>query len=129
MYTYRTCLNFLHHHLRSSGAVLAHVRDRASSGDLRLEKKHADYTAIVPISDVNKPAINAINYCKTITEKMVAIHVCDDLVEKDRMRTQWDMHVKDVPLIILDSINGSIIQPLVDFIDETLDNHRNTVVV
>ncbi len=118
----------LRYYSRLSGTVLAEVGNQALSNS-SLGKKRAGYTAIVPISDVDKLAIHAINYSKTVAGKVVAVHVCIDSVERERMKKQWDTYVKDVPLIMLDPFNGSIVYPIIDFIDKTLDNHRNAVVV
>ena len=54
-------------------------------------------TMIVPVDEVNLATLKAIGYARSMSPNVVALHVTDDVEVGERLRTQWDAQVLDVP--------------------------------
>ena len=76
------------------------------------------HTVIIPISGIQMAVLNAIKYAKALSDDVAAVYVCLDPVETEKVRTKWDRHCMGVPLVILESPYRSIIEPLLDYIEE-----------
>jgi len=76
------------------------------------------HTAVVPVAGINKMVLAAIEYARSISKDVVAVHINRDGEHPDELRQQWHSWAPDVPLIILESPYRSIRGPLLRFIDE-----------
>lgn len=83
---------------------------------------------VVPVAGVDKAVINALQYAKLIAGNIVAVHILLDPPDKDRIESQWKMQSIDVPLIILESPNASIIEPLREYVDSIRLLNKESVV-
>ncbi len=86
------------------------------------------HTAVVPVAGINKMVLAAIEYARSISKDVVAVHVNRDGEHPDELHQQWHSWAPDVPLIILESPYRSIRGPLLRFIDE-IRNWRDEDVV
>ena len=92
--------------------------------------KNGNRFVVVPVSGVDKAVINAIQYAKLIAGNIVAVHILLNTSDKDKIESQWKMQSIDVPLIILESPNTSIIEPLREYVDSIhLRNKEDVVTV
>jgi amino acid transporter len=80
---------------------------------------------IVPISGVHRGVIEAITFALTISKDVTAVYIELQPGNVDSLRTMWHRWWPDVPLVILPSPYRSIIQPLLDFLDETDRLHND----
>ncbi|HEX9426594.1 MAG TPA: APC family permease [Candidatus Polarisedimenticolia bacterium] len=87
------------------------------------------HTAIVPISAVNRATIYAVRYAKSIAHEVEAVHIAIDPKRVDPIREQWKTWGGGVPLRILDSPYRSLIEPLVDHIDDLMHGKRRNEMV
>ena len=87
------------------------------------------HTAIVPISAVNRATIYAVRYAKSIAHEVEAVHIAIDPKRVDLIREQWKTWGGGVPLRILDSPYRSLIEPLVDHIDDLMHGKRRNEMV
>ena len=92
------------------------------------EKEYKHHSVIIPISGVQQAVINATKYGKALSDDVVAIYVCIDPVETEKIRAKWDKHCMGIPLHILDSPFRSIIEPLVDYIDAVRTRYQEGVI-
>ncbi|HSC78364.1 MAG TPA: APC family permease [Candidatus Acidoferrales bacterium] len=76
------------------------------------------HTAVVPVAGINKMVLAAIEYARSISKDVVAVHVNRDGEHPEELHSQWHSWAPDVPLIILESPYRSIRGPLLRFIDE-----------
>jgi amino acid transporter len=87
------------------------------------------HTAIVPISAVNRATVYALRYAKSIAHEVEAVHVALDPNRVEQIRGQWKIWGGGVPLRVLESPYRSIIQPLVDHIDDLMHGKRRNEMV
>lgn len=90
------------------------------------EYKH--HSVIIPVSGVQQAVINAIRYSKALSDDVTALYVSIDPAETQRVIEKWDKHCMGVDLKVLDSPYRSIIEPLVDHIDEVRKKYKEGVV-
>jgi len=79
---------------------------------------------IVPISDLNPVALQSLSFARTISDKVIAVHVCDDEKHIARLRAMWEAWGNHVPLEIIESPYRSFLRPLIAYID-AIDKQRD----
>lgn len=105
-----------------------YVRQQLSLREM--EPEHAiRHTAIVPISAVNRATVYALRYAKSIAHEVEAVHIAIDPRQAQQVQDQWKMWGGGVPLRLLDSPYRSLIDPLVDRIDELMHGRRRNEMV
>jgi amino acid transporter len=87
------------------------------------------HTAIVPISAVNRATVYAIRYAKSIAHEVEAVHIAIDPDKAEQIRELWKTWGAGVPLRILESPYRSIVEPLVDHIDDLMHGRRRNEMV
>jgi len=96
--------------------------------DMKLDPKNGNRFVVVPVADVDKTVINAVRYAKRLSGNIVAVHILLDPSGKDRIEQQWKTQNIDIPLIVLESPNSSILQPLTEYVDGIGLRHTGSVV-
>ncbi len=85
---------------------------------------------LVLIGEANKPALNALGYARQLGGQTLAVHILIGPCGKDVIVTRWAKLNIDIPLLVLDSPNDSIIEPLNDFVRKVRQrNHGNSVTI
>ena len=85
---------------------------------------------IVPIADLNNVALQCLAFARTVSDRVVAVHVCDDEQHIAKLRAMWEIWGNHVPLEIIESPYRSFVRPLLAYID-AIDRQRgdDTLVV
>jgi hypothetical protein len=77
------------------------------------------HTVVIPVpATPNRIVLTAVEYAKSVSRDVIAVHVSTDGHERSELVARWRKFVEDVPLIVLDSPYRSVIRPLLQFIDE-----------
>ncbi|MBV8445703.1 MAG: APC family permease, partial [Candidatus Dormibacteraeota bacterium] len=79
---------------------------------------------IVPIADMNNVALQSLAFARTVSDKVIAVHVCDDEHHIARLRAMWEVWGNHVPLEIIESPYRSFVRPLLAYID-AVDRQRD----
>lgn len=95
---------------------------------ITVEKQYSHHSVIVPISGIQQAVISAVKYAKALSDDVVAVYVCIDPVETEKVRSKWDRHCMGVPLNVLDSPYRSIREPLLSYIDEVQQRYKDGVI-
>jgi hypothetical protein len=88
-----------------------------------LDKPSPSPRVIIPISGVHRGMADAVNYARSISSDVTAVYVELEPGAGQRIREKWERWWPDVPLVILPSPYRSILGPLLDFLDETDQQH------
>jgi hypothetical protein len=72
---------------------------------------------IVPIADLNGPALQSLALARTISDTVIAVHINDDEAAIARLRAKWDAWGNHVPLEIIESPYRALVRPLLAYID------------
>ncbi len=104
--------NTIHNHYQRVSEQLDPSRvDQAS---LAVTKQ----VVLVPIGDINEPALRALAYARSISSHPVAIRLIFEESDVDAIRKQWAQWGNGAELILLESPYRSFVQPLLAYIEE-----------
>jgi len=77
------------------------------------------HTVIIPVpSAPNRVVLTAVEYAKSVSRDVIAVHVSTNGDPREELVTRWKKFVDDVPLLVFDSPYRSVVRPLLRFIDE-----------
>jgi amino acid transporter len=72
---------------------------------------------VVPIARLDRPAHAALEYARSISNDVTAIHVTDDPEAAAELRRAWATGRDDIPLVVLESPYRALVAPLLSYID------------
>jgi amino acid transporter len=80
--------------------------------------EHIRHIVIVPVSDIHRGVVTALTYAKTICPDVRAVYVDLNVELARAMRERWKQWHSDIPLVVLESPYRSVMEPLLDYMDE-----------
>lgn len=89
-------------------------------------------TVIVLTPSLHRGILPAIEYARSLSPDVRAVHIDTDPIDSALLQQRWDKWGGGVPLIILESPFRSLIQPLLRYLEEAKterENHLVTVVI
>jgi amino acid transporter len=75
-------------------------------------------TVLVPVSGIQRAVVEALDYAKTLSTDARAVYVNIDPAETERVKTLWAQWGEGVPLVVLDSPYRSLMEPLLEYIEQ-----------
>lgn len=81
------------------------------------------HPAVVVVGQLNRGTVEALDYARTIADKIVAVHVDIGSTDREELQKKWQNLEADIPLEIIESPYRSVIDPIVDFIGQFQENH------
>lgn len=87
------------------------------------------HRVIVPVADVHRGVIAALNYARAISDDVTAVYVEVDPAETEKVQRKWADWGEGVRLITLKSEYRSIIGPLIEYVDKIDEPNRRDQVV
>ena len=101
--------------------------ERADTPLPRLAVPHV----LVPLARLDRAALWALAYARSISLDVTALHVTDDHVAGERLRRRWATRDDGIPLVIIQARYGALIPPLLAYLDdrERADPDRPITVV
>lgn len=73
---------------------------------------------IVPIASLTRVVAHTINYAKTLSPDIVALHVGVDEEKAEKLKKKWAEYEPDIDLVILPSPYRAILDPILAYINE-----------
>ena len=83
---------------------------------------------LVPISGMHRAVVQALDYSKTLSNDVRAVYVGLDPEATDRLRAQWPTWGQSVQLVVLNSPYRSLMEPLLEYIEECSRSQAMTYV-
>jgi len=80
---------------------------------------------VIPISGVHRGIVEAVDFARSITNNITAVYVELDPQDAEEVREKWNRFWPDVPLVVVPSPYRSILQPFLDYLDETDAQHND----
>jgi amino acid transporter len=87
-----------------------------------------EHTVLVLVSSLNRGTLPALQYARTISDRVEAVHVEINPAATRNLTKAWDDWGGGVPLTILKSPYRSITQPLLDYITEVETRYEHDLV-
>ena len=71
----------------------------------------------MPVEEINRATLRTLDYARTISPNVTALHITDDIETGHELRREWESRVLDVPLVIIDSPYRSFVAPVLSYVD------------
>ncbi|OGO51694.1 MAG: hypothetical protein A2148_09960 [Chloroflexi bacterium RBG_16_68_14] len=72
---------------------------------------------VVPVDELNQAVLRTLEYARTISNNVTAVHVTDEIEEGEALRDRWEGTVADIPIVIIESPYRSLLAPMLAYID------------
>jgi hypothetical protein len=79
--------------------------------------RYRDRPVLVPVDDINQAVLRTVEYARTISDNVTAVHVTDEREEGERFRDRWEALVPDAALVVIESPYRSFIAPMLTYVD------------
>ena len=79
------------------------------------------HVVIVPIGGLQRAVVKALRYARTLSTDVRAVYVELDPTATETLRRQWKEWGQGVDLVVLESPYRSLMEPLLDYIEELQD--------
>ena len=114
-----------------------HYKDLASHLTLDRFKgmpaRQTRHRVIMPVSGVHQGTLDALHYAKLLSDDVTAVHVSIDDAEAEKVQKKWKTWGEGTRLVLLDSPFRLFVEPLLEYIEEIIDqrqpNETVTIVV
>jgi len=107
--------------------VFAHYADVTEqlqlTGNQPQENSPRENIVVVLVQNVNKGTLETIKYARSLSQKLIAVHVATDTDQTATLSEQWLSRFPDIELEVLDSSYRSLVVPVLRFIDSTREQH------
>jgi len=83
---------------------------------------------LVPISGVQRAVVEALRYAETIATDVRAVYINDSPEQIAAVKKDWELWGGDVRLVVLESPYRSILEPLLEYIEQLQAERTNAYV-
>jgi amino acid transporter len=85
--------------------------------DLVFETPRKRQRVVVPVPWLTRAVVQAVNFGRTISRDVLAVHVTADAEEGEKLRTRFERQLPGVPFVIVESPYRSIVSPFLTYLD------------
>lgn len=100
----------IHHHYRNLASQL-------SLENYDSPRRIPRHRVIVLVSGVHRGTLEALNYARSLSTDVTAVHVSMDPMEAERIKSKWEMWGGGVRLVILESPYRVLIEPILTYVE------------
>jgi amino acid transporter len=105
-----------------------HYKDLASHLSLDkfggLPARSSRHRVFMPVSGIHQGALEALRYARLLSDDVTAVHVSIDPEETEKVQKKWRTWGEGTRLIILDSPYRLMIEPLLDYLEDIIQNRQ-----
>jgi hypothetical protein len=83
---------------------------------------------LLPLSGVHRAVLQALHYAHTLSDDVRALYVSTDPQSLALVRKDWQQWGEGVPLVVLDSPYRSVLEPLINYINDLEANEPEAYV-
>ena len=101
----------VHGHYAAARAALAVDRAPASG--------RGPAAVVIPVAHLNRATASALNYARSISDDVLAVHVAAEEDEGDELEEGWTKWAgADIPLNVVESPYREVVSPIVDLVEQ-----------
>ena len=89
-----------------------------------LPARQTRHRVIMPLSGIHQGTLEALRYAKLLSHDVTAVHVSIESDETEKVRKKWKTWGEGTRLVILDSPFRLFIEPLLEYLEEIIDNRQ-----
>lgn len=90
---------------------------KVGTGNFSRGARHQRQVVLVPVDEMNHAVLRTVDYARSISPNVTALHITDDLDAGQQLRRDWESTVLDVPMLIIDSPYRSFVAPVLEYVD------------
>lgn len=90
--------------------------------------KPSKTTVLLLVPRVHRGVMQALSYAQSLTRDVRAIHVTLNPEQAQNIKDEWMAHEIEMPLVILESPYRSFIEPIIEYVDQTLEEDPDSFV-
>jgi amino acid transporter len=106
----------IHHHYQRVNEQLT-IREADIREAQTLASNSGSQTIIVPVDGFNRAVLRTVEYARSLSNNVTAVHVTDDLKQGEALRAEWEDEIPDVPIVIVESPYRALVAPFLAYID------------
>jgi amino acid transporter len=110
-------LSRIHAHYRHVSAQLEVTGPERPPFVIPPETRGSGRAVLVPVDEVNKAVLRTLEFARTISNNVTAVHITDEAEEGEALRRQWEALVPDIPIVIIESPYRSFLAPMLAYVD------------
>lgn len=80
------------------------------------EARHRQ-AVLVPVDEINHAVLRTVDYARSISPNVTALHITDDLDNGQELRREWNRRVMDIEMVLINSPYRSFVRPVLSYID------------
>ncbi len=100
----------IHHHYK-------HLARSLSLDDYGAPPAVRRHRVLIPISGVHRGSLAALDYARSLSSDVTAVHVSIDPDESERVKAKWERWGNGVRLVILESPYRLLLEPLLGYVE------------
>jgi hypothetical protein len=81
-------------------------------------RREAVPQVVVPLRRLDRPALAALSYARSISADVTALFAVDDAADEETLRAQWRSRADGLPMVLRTSRDGSVLRVLLPYLDE-----------
>jgi len=89
-----------------------------------LPSRRTRHRVILPVSGVHQGTLEALRYARILSDDVTAVHVSIDPAETEKVQKKWKIWGEGTRLVILDSPFRMLIEPLLEYLEEIIQNRQ-----
>ena len=79
---------------------------------------------ILPIGGVHRGTVHALNFARSLSDDVTAVHVAMDQIEEDKVRSRWEKWGDGVRLVLIPSPYRALLEPMIQYIREVASQRQ-----
>lgn len=87
------------------------------------------HRVIVALAGVHRGSLEALNYARSLSDDVTAIHVSIDPAESQKVREKWSSFGEGIRLVILDSPYRLLVEPIMEYLDNIIAKRQPTEMI
>lgn len=108
--------------------IHGHYKDLASHLTLDqfsgVPARHTRHRVMMPVAAIHQGTLEALRYAKLLSDDVTAVHVSIDPEETEKAQAKWKTWGEGTRLVILDSPFRLFMEPLLEYLEEIIDNRQ-----
>jgi len=80
-------------------------------------RRAARQHVVMPVGEINKVALAAVDFARKLSGKVTAVHLADDREEAEEFRARWEKMIPDIPLLIVESPYRAFVAPMLAYVE------------
>jgi amino acid transporter len=85
--------------------------------------------AIIPVPGLSRAVVQSVQFARTLSDDVRAVHVASDMEEAMRLREEWQRHLPGVPLVIVETPYRSLVTPFLSYLDVMAPSNEGEITI